>query len=462
MLFNSFGYLVFLPCVVALFWFLPVAYRWWFLLLASCGFYMAFVPVYIAILGVIVVIDFYVGLKIDSCDAPLARRRWLLVSIAANVGILFSFKYLDWFLSLVTGPLSLPAWRLGLMLPLGLSFHVFQSLAYTVDVYRRQTPVERHLGRFALYVLIFPQMVAGPIERPQHLLPQLWRPSMPTPSAWRSGLRLILLGYLKKSLFADNLAVLVERVFDRPGVFDSSSVILAAVVFSFQIYGDFSGYTDIARGSALLLGINLRLNFLRPQLATSPHEFWRRWHVSLSTWFRDFVYLPLGGSQRGSLRTWFNTMITFGLSGLWHGANFTYLCWGLFHGMMVSVTKRLPARLWGGAFGWLFTIATMSIGFIFFRSHSMVQAWHLLRAAFGMGERAHDASFGDLFSVRDLQMVLVLICGLLLLEWVSGQERFRTYWFRSRALRWLTYYAAILLLVVYGRFDERHFIYFQF
>ncbi|MBL7688194.1 MAG: MBOAT family protein [Bdellovibrionaceae bacterium] len=446
--------------MVALFWLLPAAYRWWFLLFASCGFYMAFVPIYIAVLAVIIGIDFYVGLKIDSCGEPRARRRWLLVSIVANLGILFSFKYLDWFLSLILGPHS--DWRLGWMLPLGLSFHVFQSLAYTVDVYRRHTPVEKHLGRFALYVLIFPQMVAGPIERPQHLLPQLWRPSMPTPSAWRSGLRLILLGYLKKSLLADNLVIIVERVFDQPAVFDSPSVIFAAVVFCFQIYGDFSGYTDIARGSALLLGINLRLNFLRPQLATSPHEFWRRWHVSLSTWFRDFVYLPLGGSRRGPLRTWLNTMITFGLSGLWHGANFTYLCWGLFHGMMVSLTKSLPSRLWGGVFGWLFTLATMSVGFIFFRSHSLDQALQLLKMAFGWSDEVVAVSFGQLFTAREMRMASWLIFGLLLAEWLSAREWLQRIWLRSRAFRWLIYYAAIALLGIAGRFEARNFIYFQF
>ncbi len=462
MLFNSFAYLIFLPFVVALFWALPVVHRWWFLLLASSAFYMAFVPGYIVVLGMIVGVDYIVGLKIGSSEDPSIRRRWLLISIFVNLGFLFSFKYLDWLLALLTESFALPTWRLGWLLPLGLSFHVFQSLAYTVDVYRRTVPVERHFGRFALYVLIFPQMVAGPIERPQHLLPQLWREAMPTPSAWRGGLRLILLGFLKKSLLADNLAALVGRVFDQTGPFDSAAVLFAAVVFCFQIYGDFSGYTDIARGSALLLGINLRFNFLKPQLATSPHEFWLRWHVSLSTWFRDYVYIPLGGSRRSSGRTWLNTMITFGLSGLWHGANATYVCWGLFHGIIVTITKKLPQCLWGGVVGWALTIAVMSIGHIFFRSASIAQAMDLQKMAFGFGAPAGAGRFSELFSAREVSGALLLISGLLAAELISLRPGVRAHWNRSRAFRWFMYYFAVVLLAFFGKFDERQFIYFQF
>ncbi|MCB0763068.1 MAG: MBOAT family protein, partial [Flavobacteriales bacterium] len=324
MLFNSTAYLIFLPVVVGLFFALPHRLRWLLLLVASCVFYMAFVPVYILILAFTIMVDYVAGIVIEPARGR-ARRMFLVASIVANVGVLAIFKYYPFLtenLELLLGSIGIRHHfpDLGILLPIGLSFHTFQSLSYTLEVYHDRQPAERHFGRFALYVMFFPQLVAGPIERPQNLLPQFKARRSFSLEDLSWGLVKILYGLFKKVVVADRLAPFVDAVYaDIPGS-NGLTILLATLFFTVQIYCDFSGYSDIAIGSARIMGYRLMENFKRPYLSTSIREFWGRWHISLSSWFRDYLYIPLGGNRVVKWRWYYNLMIVFLVSGLWHGA----------------------------------------------------------------------------------------------------------------------------------------------
>ncbi|MEO5585122.1 MAG: MBOAT family O-acyltransferase, partial [Flavobacteriales bacterium] len=349
MLFNSTEFLVFFPVVVGLFFALPHKWRWLLLLVASCVFYMAFVPVYILILGFTIAVDYFAGILIEQARGS-TRKRWLVISIFANVGVLAIFKYyafltgnLEAFLASVGVVRHFP--DLGILLPIGLSFHTFQSLSYTIEVYRGHVPAERRFGIFALYVMFFPQLVAGPIERPQSLLPQFHarRPFNMDDLTW--GLVKMAYGFFKKVVVADRLALFVDPVYADLGSRNSFTILVATVFFAIQIYCDFSGYSDIAIGAARVMGFRLMENFRRPYLAASVSEFWSRWHISLSSWFRDYLYIPLGGNRVLKWRWYYNLMITFLVSGLWHGANWTYVIWGALHGsyLVASIMLKRPS-----------------------------------------------------------------------------------------------------------------------
>jgi D-alanyl-lipoteichoic acid acyltransferase DltB (MBOAT superfamily) len=330
-LFNSAEFALFFPVVVFLYFAVQSRHRWALLLAASCVFYMAAIPAYILILAFTIGTDYVAGLLIERARGRW-RAVWLAASVAANLGVLFFFKYYDFAVG-SAGPLArmlgmpVPS-PLNLILPIGLSFHTFQALSYTIEVYRGRYPAERHLGIFALYVMFFPQLVAGPIERPAHLLPQFREDHRFDPAKARDGLRLMAWGLLKKVVIADRLAIITNQVFLAPTTYAGPHLTLATLAFAYQIYCDFSGYTDIARGSARVIGFELRRNFNSPYAAASVQEFWRRWHMSLSTWFRDYVYIPLGGSRQGDARRDRNVIVTFLASALWHGANWTFLVWG--------------------------------------------------------------------------------------------------------------------------------------
>lgn len=338
MSFVSFQFPIFFLVVSLVLAILPQRGRWAWLIGASCWFYMAFIPAYILILFAVIAVDYVAGLLIEPARGR--RRKLLLVaSLLANVGFLSIFKYLDFGLanlnelcaSLGLGGI---AWTFPLALPIGLSFHTFQSMAYTIEVYQGRHPAERHLGMYALYVLFYPQMVAGPIERPQNILPQLHRGIASNASDWTSGLQLMAWGFFKKVVIADRLAEYVDFAYASPSR-SPAATLIATYFFAFQIYCDFSGYTDIARGAARTMGIRFMLNFDHPYCSRSLGEFWRRWHISLSTWFRDYIFIPLGGSRSGVWRTCGNLMVVFLVSGLWHGAAWTFLIWGGIHGFFV-------------------------------------------------------------------------------------------------------------------------------
>ena len=384
MVFQSIDYLVFLLVVLAG----AACVRWRaqnvLLLAASYVFYGWVHPWYLFLISITTLCDYLCAREIAATDNPRRRRAFLLVSLGTNFSILCAYKYFGFFAANITGLLAaigiMPApWVVSIALPAGISFFTFQSASYVIDVYRRHTEARRSLLDYALFVSFFPQLVAGPIERADNLLRQVCQPRRPTGVGFRSGLLLILWGLFEKIAIADSAALIADKVFS---LHEPSFPVLwgGVLAFGVQIYADFSAYTDIARGSARLLGFEIRENFNHPYLAQSPPDFWRRWHMSLSTWFRDYLYIPLGGSRGGPGRTARNLIITFFLSGLWHGASWNFILWGLFHGILVAgwplLAHHVPifARR-GGAAGAMFrvavTFALVHLGWLMFREHSI-------------------------------------------------------------------------------------------
>ncbi len=404
--FNTLEFLLFLPAVLALHWALPHRLRWALLLASSWLFYFWWEPMAGLLLVAVTAATWLCGLGAAREKPPAVRRACLAMALGACLGCLGVFKYAGFFAGLIHGG---PAWRL--LLPVGISFYTFQALSYVLDVYRGRTAPEGHFGYYALFISFFPQLVAGPIERSGRLLPQLRRERTLSREQLSAGGWLLLTGYFKKAAIADGLAPLVDAVYAAPGQAAGPEIIAATALFGLQIYCDFSGYSDIALGAAGLLGVELMENFQAPYAARSIREFWRRWHISLTAWFTDYVYIPLGGSRRGLPRRCFNIMAVFLLSGLWHGADWTFVAWGGIHGIY-QVCGVLAARRAGGrtpqgrGTGLLRCAATFSLvtfAWLFFRAQSMADAWLLLsRLGTGWG-----AAQGPLLSMaRQLPFVL--------------------------------------------------------
>ena len=344
MLFNSLKYALFLPIVFALFWATPQKFRVWILLIASYVFYMSWRPGFILLIIGLTLANYYIGFAIDKATEIKKKKSWLTLSVVLNLATLVFFKYAYFFNDVVTAatkPLGLPATHLpfDIILPLGISFFVFEFIHYTTDVYRGSEPI-KSLPAFALFASFFPTQIAGPIKRFQDFIPQFLAESKLTVDTFDTAISLILLGLFKKVLLADNLSFFVQGGFGNPGIFSGTDLWIFTYAFAFQIYFDFSGYTDIARGSAMLFGYKVPLNFNLPYLARNISEFWRRWHISLSTWLRDYLFIPLGGSRCGRFRVHFNLLATMTLGGLWHGAAAHFLVWGLYHGFALIVHRE--------------------------------------------------------------------------------------------------------------------------
>jgi alginate O-acetyltransferase complex protein AlgI len=346
MLFNSLQFLLFFIAVTSLFFAFPHKARWALLLTASCIFYMAFVPVYILILGFTIVIDYIAGIQIEKATGK-KRKQFLILSLIANIGVLAVFKYYNFFNDNLTA--GLQYWGienhmpyLKILLPIGLSFHTFQAMSYTFEVYRGNQKVERHFGIYALYVMFYPQLVAGPIERPQNILHQFHEKQEWDYERFKSGILLIFWGLFKKIVIADRLALIVDSVYNNPSNYTTPSIIIAIVFFSIQIYCDFSGYSDIAIGTARVMGFKLMENFRTPYFSKSIGEFWKRWHISLSSWFKDYLYIPLGGNKVSKLKMYRNIIIVFLVSGFWHGASWNFVIWGGLHAIfqVVGLLKK--------------------------------------------------------------------------------------------------------------------------
>ncbi len=404
--FNTLEFLLFLPAVLALHWALPHRLRWALLLASSWLFYFWWEPMAGLLLVAVTAATWLCGLGAAREKPPAVRRACLAMALGACLGCLGVFKYAGFFAGLIPGG---PTWRL--LLPVGISFYTFQALSYVLDVYRGRTAPEGHFGYYALFISFFPQLVAGPIERSGRLLPQLRRERTLSREQLSAGGWLLLTGYFKKAAIADGLAPLVDAVYAAPGQAGGPEIIAATALFGLQIYCDFSGYSDIARGAAGLLGVELMENFQAPYAARSIREFWRRWHISLTAWFTDYVYIPLGGSRRGLPRRCFNIMAVFLLSGLWHGADWTFVAWGGIHGIY-QVCGVLAARRTGGrgpqgrGTGLLRCAATFSLvtfAWLFFRAQSMADAW-LLLSRLGTGWGA--AQWPLLSMARQLPFVL--------------------------------------------------------
>ena len=338
MIFNSLAYLIFFPIVITCYFLLPFKYRWVLLLASSYYFYMSWNIDLIYLILFTTVVSYVCAILIENTENIKRKRIFLTIALVSCLGVLFFFKYFN-FLSLAVLRLlgsfgmELPDFTLNVILPVGISFYTFQTLSYVIDVYRGKIKTERHFGYYALFVSFFPQLVAGPIERPENLLPQLKICHKPDAAEFTEGLKIIVRGFFKKIVVADLAAGVVNAVFNNPSEATGFNIIVASLLFSVQIYCDFSGYTDIAIGCARLMGIKLMKNFNMPYSAKSIREFWSRWHISLSTWFRDYLYIPLGGNRCSSARYLTNIFIVFLVSGLWHGAEWTFVIWGALHGL---------------------------------------------------------------------------------------------------------------------------------
>lgn len=476
MLFNSFAYLVFLPLALVLAFAAPRGWRWAVLLGLSVVFYGWWNPLYLVPLAVSAGVDYVAARAMARRESRAARRPWLVASVVANLGLLAIFKYADFALTtaawLSNGAWAAPA--LGLVLPVGISFYTFQSLAYTIDVYRGRESAEPNAGRFFLYVLFFPQLVAGPIERSTALMPQLRAEPRWDAGRAASGLLLILWGLVKKVVVADRLALFVDAVYGNPQGYGPAALWLATYAFAFQIYGDFSGYSDIAIGSARLLGVDLMRNFRTPYASTSVTEFWRRWHISLSTWFRDYLYVPLGGNRRGETRTRINLLVVFLVSGLWHGAAWTFVVWGALHGLYVlaeRVTGTARDRLWsrsGAAvqrwrrpLALVVTFHAVVLAWVFFRADGFGDATTILGRMLDIRTALHVGLPREFGPVR-VVLSAALVGTMLWVEHRAGDAGVET-WAGATAVRQRVFVVACLVaLGLLGLWRETAFIYFQF
>lgn len=507
MLFNSFEFLIFFPVVTILFFLLPHRYRWFHLLMASLFFYMAFLPLYVLILVVTIVIDYFAGIYIERSQG-WKRKRLLIYSLVANIGFLCFFKYYDFFIINLNDvfsihiPLMKDLWlsegiihtnnfintnlnnALGtnlriledIILPIGLSFHTFQAMSYTIEVYRRKQKAERNFGIYSLYVMFYPQLVAGPIERPQNILHQFHEKKYFNAENLVIGIRLILWGLLKKVVIADRLAIYVNMIYGDPGQYHWLNLVIGTVFFAIQIYCDFSGYSDIALGAARTMGFDLMVNFKRPYFATNIKEFWSKWHVSLSSWFRDYLYIPLGGNKVRFSRLLFNVGIVFIISGFWHGANWTFIIWGALHGFYTIgymlfdryAEKRNWARknwLWTGG-GWLLTFVLVCFAWIFFRAVSVDHAFSIIKGILTF-QTPHefrfiltDLNLGLEFGYVSLILVFFAIMYML---WIEKRYQPALIELNHKPTRDVAFLACTAsIIIAFGIFVHESFIYFQF
>jgi alginate O-acetyltransferase complex protein AlgI len=492
MLFNSLHFLVFFVVVTTVYFSIPHKYRWFLLLASSCYFYMAFIPVYILILGFTIIIDYFAGLFLEKTEGK--RKKWFLIaSLIANIGVLAIFKYYNFLndnLSAILNTVSRqnPLPYLSIILPIGLSFHTFQAMSYTIEVYRGKQKAERNFGIYALYVMFYPQLVAGPIERPQNLIHQFYEKHTFDYRRITDGLKLMAWGLFKKVVIADRLAIAVDSVYNNPFQQQGLSMVIATIFFSFQIFCDFSGYSDMAIGAAKVMGFKLMKNFDRPYHSKSIHEFWGRWHISLSSWFRDYLYISIGGNRVTIPRWYLNLFIVFLVSGLWHGANWTFVIWGALHGfylVFALVTRDIRGKLsrltglsshpgLNNALQTVMTFVLVTFSWIFFRAHSIQEAVYIIKHSFtDTGRNIYDlllkVSKGiavDLHLGLSKSQMFIGIAAVIVMEIVHlMQNKYQlSEWISTKPVyvRWSIYYAVILTIIFFGVYENRQFIYFQF
>jgi len=472
MLFNTWEFATFFLIVFGLYHCLAVRWQNVLLVAASYVFYGWWDWRFLSLLLLSTVVDFCVGTMMVGAQAR-RRKGLLLISICTNLGILGFFKYFNFFVDSLAGMLesfglssNLPV--LEIILPVGISFYTFQTMAYTIDVYRRRLEPTNDFVLFAVYVSFFPQLVAGPIERAQHLLPQFAQPRRVDAQKFSSGAVLFLIGLLRKVVIADQAAAMVDPVFADPQGVSHVELLRGVFLFGLQIYGDFAGYTDMARGISRMLGIELMKNFDHPYFATNITDFWRRWHISLSSWLRDYLYIPLGGSRKGPVRTYANLMITMLLGGLWHGAAWTFVIWGGLHGAALAIHKlilkgRKPLdrpRIHGlsdvakALSGWLLTMALVWLAWVFFRAPDFGTAIEVIRESVTLDEDPYWGLF------KPAIYLVVLLLAIDVPQYVARKHEAVLDW--PWLVRGVVYAASVLCLVIFWRTDEVPFIYFQF
>lgn len=482
MLFNSIDFALFLPIAFVLYWFVThknIKLQNILIVVSSYVFYGWWDWRFLSLIALSTVLDYSIGLGLAHQQHPTKRRILLWISIIANLGLLGFFKYYNFFLDNFVTAFSLfgstiQASSLQVILPVGISFYTFQTLSYTIDVYRKNLEPTNDIIAFSAFVSFFPQLVAGPIERATHLLPQFNRPRAFEYSKAVDGMRQILWGLFKKVVIADNCAEYANMIFDNPHAYSGSTLVLGALFFTFQIYGDFSGYSDIAIGTSRLFGFDLMRNFAFPYFSRDIAEFWRRWHISLSTWFRDYLYIPLGGSRGGMWKNIRNTFIIFIVSGFWHGANWTFIAWGALNALyflpllltksnrhnieIIAHGKQLPSPK--ELLQMLFTFSLTVVAWIFFRAQDMHYAIEYI-ARIASPSLFTIPAFPDM---NKAALTGILIVFFMLVEWLGREEQYAIahigmQW--KRPLRWAFYYAIVLALFLFGG-TEQQFIYFQF
>lgn len=484
MLFNSYHFAIFFFVVTSLYFAIPYNKRWILLLTSSCYFYMAFVPIYILILGLTIVIDYLAGIYIENAEGK-RRKHFLILSLIANIGVLAVFKYYNFFndnLSFLMHGFGSdnPIPYLSILLPIGLSFHTFQAMSYTIEVYRGHQKAERHFGIYSLYVMFYPQLVAGPIERPQNLLHQFREKHDFDYVRVTSGLRLMAWGLFKKVVIADRLAIVVDTVYNNPTQHNSLSLIIGTVFFTFQIFCDFSGYSDMAIGAARVMGFKLMTNFNNPYQSKTIDEFWKRWHISLSTWFKDYLYISLGGNRVTIPRWYFNLFVVFLVSGFWHGANWTFIIWGAINGfylVFALVTREFREKMNKVLFFNKITVLSIfttfilvAFAWIFFRANNLHSAVYIVKHIFvGLpdifNKLTHHQSVFEYIGLEksDLVLSVVLIVFLETVHYLQSRKDLVSIFRQQPAIfRWACYTILIVAVMHLGIFKTRQFIYFQF
>ncbi len=478
MLFNSLHFLIFFPIVVIIYYLTKHKFRWIILLFSSYYFYMSWNPKYILLIIFSTLIDYFSAIKIDSTDSKKIKKIFLALSLMTNLGLLFIFKYFNFFSDSFTKlinsfSLQLDPITLKFLLPVGISFYTFQTLSYTIDVYRGKLKAEKHLGIFAVYVSFFPQLVAGPIERATNLLPQFNKRVDLTYNKFSKGIKLILFGFFKKVVVADFAANYVNQIYNNVNLYTGFPLIIATFAFALQIYCDFSGYSDIAIGTARILGIKLMTNFKAPYFAKSISEFWKRWHISLSSWFKDYLYIPLGGNRVSKLRWYSNIFIVFLVSGLWHGANWTFVIWGALHGIFLildiltnSHIEKLNIFFSKLKINFLFKIVRVSItftlvnlGWIFFRANTVSDAIYIISNLFKM------INFSYLNSILIPTLSLFIILGLFVfIEHIFVYyKNFKNKISNIHFIYKMIFFTILInMIFILGVFTDAKFIYFQF
>jgi len=486
MLFNSIEFAIFLPIVFLLYWFVfnkSLSKQNLLLLVVSYIFYAWWDWRFLFLLAFSTFLDYFSGLKIEQASSKAKSKFWLILSISINLGFLGFFKYYNFFINEMVNALEsvgihVNVWTLKIILPVGISFYTFHGLSYIIDVYKKRIVAERNFIEYAVFVSYFPLLVAGPIERATHLLPQVKRVRVFDYHGAVDGMRQILWGLFKKIVIADNCAVYANAIFNDSVHQDGSSLLLGAVFFAFQIYGDFSGYSDIALGVSRLFGIELLRNFAFPYFSRDISEFWRRWHISLSTWFRDYLYFPLGGSQGGVWMKVRNTFIIFMVSGFWHGANWTFLAWGFLNALyfipLLLLNRNrnyldvIPTHQFFPTFKEffqiLFTFFLTVLAWVFFRSDTITQAFAIVKEIFSKSlfQAPVFLSKQDpiYFSIH-----CVLIGILIFIEWLHRDKQFglqfNTGTMKSTYKRWSVYTVIVLFILLFGG-KQNNFIYFQF
>ena len=467
MLFNSIPYLFFLPVTLLVYRIISLAYRHYFLLFVSYVFYAWYNPWFSLLLFSTTMVDFFCGNKISDSPNAKNKKAWLVFSIGSNIAVLFFFKYAVFFANTGIGLLNWIGYTQysffnQLIIPAGLSFYTFQSLAYIIDIYRKKINPAKNFSEYALFVSFFPQLVAGPVERFQNLSPQINQPTTTKMVDYPLAMRLITWGFFKKMVLADRLADLINPVFTSLELYSGSTLLLFGFLFAVQVYGDFSGYTDIASGTAKLFGINLCLNWRRPLLSTSVANFWKRNHISITSWFRDYLYISLGGNKVKKTRWALNILIVFLISGLWHGANWTFIVWAILHAVFFLLEYFVSEKYkfnFPAFTSWLYFILFHSFSMLAFRANSINDLWEIYSSVCMNFDLF--AFKNELLSLQHL-FPLMLTGGVILLFFMKElQEEFN--FFRLNNLSRSVFYISILLLIfLIGNFNANEFVYFQF